>query len=95
MGYQITYSDGSIQKKTTRRRRIKWKPVLLSVTAMVLTSVLAVPSGRMWVRDLLLPGDEEVTAAALHGLVEDLNAGEPLGDAVEAFCREIINGDRA
>jgi hypothetical protein len=51
-----------------------------------------VPQGRLWLRDLLLPGDEEITASALEGMVSDLRAGEPVREAVEAFCREILAG---
>jgi hypothetical protein len=50
------------------------------------------PRGRWWFRDLLLPGDEQVTSAALEGMVSDLRSGEPIGEAVETFCREILAG---
>jgi hypothetical protein len=50
------------------------------------------PRGRLWFRDLLLPGDEQVTSAALEGMVSDLRSGEPIGEAVETFCREILAG---
>lgn len=92
MGYQITYDRDVIKKKKMRVHKIKWKRVALSVTAAALVVTLALPAGRLWIRDLILPGDEDVTAAALEGLAEDLSAGEPVGEAVETFCREIIAG---
>ena len=72
--------------------RLKWRRWAIAVSAAALAVAMLVPQGRLWLRDLMLPGDEEITAAALEGMVEDLRAGEPLGEAVEAFCKEIIAG---
>jgi hypothetical protein len=47
-------------------------------------------TGLPWVQKYLLPGDPEVTAAALEQMVDDLRAGHGLGAAVTAFCREIV-----
>jgi hypothetical protein len=58
----------------------------------VLAVTFMLPRGRLWFRDLLLPGDEQVTSAALEGMVSDLRSGEPIGEAVETFCREILAG---
>lgn len=43
-------------------------------------------------RDFVLPGDAAVTDHALQGLVENLRRGQPMSDAVEVFCKEIIYG---
>lgn len=40
----------------------------------------------------LLPGDPEITAAALDELRQDLYDGQPIQEALTAFCREIIDG---
>ena len=73
-------------------RQIKWKKWGAAIAAAGLAVTLMVPRGRLWVRDILLPGDEDITAAALEGMVSDLRSGEPLGDAVETFCKEILAG---
>lgn len=39
----------------------------------------------------LLPGDSAVTAAALGELAENVQEGVPAGEAITAFCREILN----
>ncbi len=92
MGYRIEY-DGSTAQKTIIRISKGKKRLMLTILAAVLTlGAVAFPRSRGILRDLLLPGDEEVTTAALEGLVEDLKEGEPFGDAVETFCREIIYG---
>lgn len=92
MGYRITYENGVAKKETVRLRRFRWKRWGAGAVAVALAVALMIPAGRLWVRDLLLPGDEEVTAAALEGMVENIRSGEPVGEAVEAFCREIIAG---
>ena len=94
MGYRIEYgSDGAKTSTTSQvKPKISRKRVLISITAAAVTALLLWPAGRIWVRDLLLPGDEEVTAAALGSLIEDLSDGEPVGEAVESFCREILAG---
>ena len=92
MGYRITYENGMIHKENIRQHRISWKWWGAGILAAAVAVTLMVPQGRLWIRDLFLPGDEEITASALESMVADLRAGEPLGEAVEAFCREIIAG---
>ena len=90
MGYRITYENGTIRKKTVRKLRIHWKrwSVVTAGVALILAFVL--PGGRLAIRDLLLPGDEAVTAAALEGMIEDIQDGDSVGEALETFCREIL-----
>ncbi len=92
MGYRITYENGIIRKKAVGERRFRWKRWGCGCLGVALAVALMLPQGRLLVRDLLLPGDEDVTAAALEEMVENIRAGEPVGEAVEAFCREILAG---
>lgn len=92
MGYRITYENGVIRKRIVRIRRFKWKPWSAGVIATVFVLMLMLPSGRLWIRNLLLPGDEEVTAAALESMVSNLRSGESVGETLEVFCKEIIAG---
>lgn len=94
MGYRITYENGHIHKKTIRSSQFRWKRWGAGAAVAALAVTLLIPRGRLWLRDILLPGDEDVTAAALGSLVENLSSGEPVGEAVQTFCREIIHGDR-
>ena len=43
-------------------------------------------------REILLPGNGESTAKALEELISQLHEVAAFGDAVTAFCREIIAG---
>lgn len=94
MGYRITYENGHIHKKTVRSSQFRWKRWGAGAAVAALAVTLLIPRGRLWVREVILPGDAEVTAAALEGMVSDLREGEPMGEALETFCREIIHGDR-
>ena len=48
--------------------------------------------GRMILQRILIPGDPETTLDAVHTFLDALRFGEPLSDAAEAFCREILIG---
>ena len=95
MAYRITYDQSNVRKKSVRFPRIRWKRCAVLFSAAVLGLMVIIPAGRMWLRDLLLPGDEEVTAVALEGLAEDIESGVSVGEAVDAFCREIIYAEQA
>lgn len=92
LGYRITYENGAIRRESCKKRQMKWKKWVVGASAAALAVMLCIPKGRLWARDLVLPGDAEVTAAALEGMVCDLRDGEPMGEALEAFCREILAG---
>ena len=50
------------------------------------------PEGRAVLRDVLVPGDPDVTLHGLETLARELREGESFSDAVTAFCREVIDG---
>ena len=92
MNYKIEYGCGVVKQKNHTVLKLKLKPLLISAIILCAAALFIWPNGRILVRDLLLPGDEAVTAAALTGLVHDLKDGQSIEAAVEVFCREIIAG---
>lgn len=92
MGYQISYDSGIICKKTIYPRRFKGKRWIISALLVIFTLILLFPTGRIWVRDLILPGNEAVTASALEELVQDIRQGTPFSEAITCFCQQIIYG---
>lgn len=48
------------------------------------------PEGRTALREMFLPGDPEITAEAFSSMVEGLRQGEPVSDAVTAFCQALL-----
>ncbi len=93
MSYNITY-DPQQKKRYPAKRKPSKGPyraaVLLLLAALAL--LLANPRLSKPLRNFLLPGDPQVTKTAIDSMAEDLRTGESLGDAVTAFCREIIHG---
>lgn len=85
MGYRIVYGR-------KERKRISPKKIGAIFAVMIVVAILMLPSSRAVVAEILLPGDPEVTASALQTLVSDLGEGQGIGDAVTAFCHEIIAG---
>ena len=93
MSYQIQYKSVG-QKKYTKHKlpfRLSRKRtvLLLAVTALIFISLCF-----SRVRYLFIPGDPEVTEQAISNMVEALRSGESVGDAVTAFCQEIINNGK-
>ena len=87
MSYQIKYDPSRRRKFYTEKR--KKIPGWLLIFAWV---AVAVTIFNKELKDVLIPGDPHVTKAALSNLTDDLREGEPLKDAVAAFCKEILDG---
>ncbi|MGM9548772.1 MAG: hypothetical protein ACI3V5_02885 [Faecousia sp.] len=91
MGYRVEYAVPGKRKKQKHERNCR---IQLLTAAFFLAFVLVVnglwPRGADTLRRILLPGDSAVTMAAWEELTRELRAGEPIGSAVDSFCREII-----
>lgn len=90
MGYKIDYSTGDGAKmpvKPKKRRLRRWLGICC---ILMILGALVFPKGRRVIRDVILPGDEEVTAEALQCLISDLRAGDEVSEAVTAFCHHVI-----
>ena len=91
LSYKIVYGPmpdvPKAEKKGTGR--------LQALTAVfLLLFVLAIrqtwPEGSAVLRRCLIPGEPTVTEEMFHEMVSDIQAGEPLGQAVTAFCKELV-----
>ena len=89
MAYKVQYGASRHDKVSRGVALRRWVPLVLAVV-LLLGGFLLMRQGASF--DWLLPGDPRVTAVALEELRENLRAGEPLGESVTAFCREIIDG---
>lgn len=94
MSYRIEYGPPIppqyIKKSNPMRLQLMTAAFLLLFTLLVRQFF---PSGIRELRQLLLPKAHTVTQMALDAFMVDLRNGEPLGDAVTAFCTYIIDHD--
>ena len=96
MPYRITYGPaivphGHNQDKPSRLR-------LLTAAWLMVFSLLVrtfFPAGCAQLRVLLLPDPQSITQATLSSFMSSMRNGEQFGDALYAFCEEIISHDPA
>ena len=89
MGYRIHYGENVIKEyipESKNRSNIK----LLWVLIVCCAFIFAFSRNKDTIINYLLPGNKEVTRAAISTFADDLRHGESLSDAAVAFCREII-----
>lgn len=85
MGYRIEYPSPAPKWK---HRELSWKQRCL--TALLLLALLfsaLIPAGRRIWMDMLIPGEDSVTQAAISNLVDEMRQGENLEEVFFAFCK--------
>lgn len=91
MGYCMVYDS---DKKQRESRSGSGTRILLMTIGFLMAFVMTVnrlwPAGRTLLQNVLLPGDSEVSGQALSELTENLREGLSVAEAVEAFCRDIL-----
>lgn len=89
MSYQISY--GMIPQETARRPRRWWYGAAGIVLALAVIARIFYPAETKQLTDALFPLTSESAQEALAVFKQNIRAGESLGDAVTAFCMEIID----
>lgn len=91
MGYQIYYGpkDKAIQKRKPPRLTIPIAALVLLVLTITARNVWPEEADRL--RKIFLPWSEEDVQAAISACVENVRAGEHVGDSITALCMEILN----
>ena len=90
MAYKIEYGYGSIRQQLVKKDRGhvksgKWLVLLAVIAAVLCFRLYGIP-------DFLIPGNADVTRAAASNFIEHVQTGMPVGEAVTAFCLQIIDG---
>lgn len=83
MHYRIVYGK---EKRHFPRLTKRQKTLIATGAVCAALAVVCLLFGTQW----LLPGDPQVSSAALENMVDALRSGESLADAVTAFCQEIV-----
>lgn len=94
MGYKIQYGQTMIKRHVPDKAPKTKKPAGLKWIVLISALLMGIYLGSAGYLDFLIPGDREVTKAAFHNMVEDVSAGETVGQAVTAFCLEILESAR-
>lgn len=93
MAYRIEYDSrgGKYEIKKDKPSRL---PVLAAAAFLLflLFTFQFWDAGAEVIRDLLIPGDREVTVRAWDHMTDDLRSGAGLQDAFAAFCAEVLDG---
>ena len=89
MSYRVSYNPELSDRYPLMVKRRKSKAKLLMLTVFMAALAAGIFT-RGTVLRFLIPGDSEVTVAAFSAMVEQVEMGESLHDAVLGFCQEII-----
>lgn len=91
MGYRIVYGEGPGRKFGTGRGKFRlWLWIGCFVLLFLLLTNLFWPEGRAALWEFCIPGGVQAAAQALDSMAGSLRDGEKLGQAVTAFCQEIM-----
>lgn len=93
MAYRIEYDNNTQKFEVTDSKPFRF-PIFLLICILlffVLTSAIW-PEGKALIDEMLIPGDNAVTIAALNTMTNELRAGTSFDNAIYTFCCEIING---
>lgn len=90
MGYRVDYRP--IKKIRGAEKRRSGYPAMAALLFLLFLFLVNGfwPRGAEVTKRLLIPGDPEITTAALGNLATDLRAGTSLSGAVENFCITIL-----
>lgn len=87
MSYTIQYGPEFKKRYPTKREKKRSSTMIVVGIVLLMVAYIAV---RTNIINILIPGNEAVTAAALSGLVESVESGNSVKMAMLNFCREII-----
>lgn len=90
MGYCISYNPELDRKYPMGKTKKKKKWIGFSAVLAVVLLAGALPNTKETVKDWLLPGDAQVTEAALTCFVQDVKEGVSVKEAFTVFCLEIM-----
>ena len=85
MGYRIVYGEEPIQRKKSSLGL--WTAIFMLLFVTVVRLIW--PTGTEQLRLILEPKGE--TVQAFSEMVENVGAGQGMGEAVTAFCRSVVS----
>lgn len=89
MAYMIQYQPEDDSRYPPVKRKADRRHIAMWMIGVVTVLICFLFGGE--ILDFLIPGDPEITKAAVAGIVEDLRNGMPITDVIDSFCGEILN----
>lgn len=89
MGYRVDYQPIKKIRGIEKRKSSTAAYVGICIGLSIIICSMW-PNGKQILGKVLFSGDAAVTAEALEELTVDLKEGEQLSDALEAFCKYVI-----
>lgn len=90
-GYRIVYDHDKESYSLNRAVSFLKRMGFLSVLFTLVLLIALCPSFSSWVKDVLIPGDDQVTILAVDRFAQSLTQSGSLLEAVDAFCHTIID----
>lgn len=91
MSYSIHYDSDNPKFRSKKKHVFGLVGVILTIMVCAVALGWAIPQQAKQFRQALFPWSREEVKAAFAELRDDLRQGEPISDAVTAFCVEIIH----
>lgn len=91
MGYRIDYQPIKMIRNAEKRMAPIPAMTALFLVLFFLLVFAFWPQGAQLLREAFIPGNPDVTVAALETFAQELRFGESLSCAFEAFCRQILS----
>lgn len=89
MGYRIAYTNVGQPEAAMPPKAGKQGKVIL-IICIVLCLAFCFSPVRRAVATLIFPGMDEAAFLKMEDLANEIRQGKPVGEAVTAFCREIL-----
>lgn len=90
MSYKISYGKPVPMEKSAGRK--KWPLVLLISVGVLWIAAYFCGDALQPYKEAFFPWTRPEVRSALYSMTEEIGLGAPVGDAVVAFCEEIVHG---
>jgi len=96
LGYVIAYDMKEKKYEIRRNRSCRFSFLLTAAFCLFVVGTLYFwPEGREILISMVIPGEDSVTIAAFRNMTGNLRAGAAVGDAIAAFCADVIQAGHA
>ena len=90
MSYSVHYNPelGRRYPSKVKDQRNLTRPIII----LMIVAVVVYASVQSGMVKFLIPGNPEITTAAFSQLIEQVAAGESVGQSIRTFCEDVITG---